>query len=86
MKTQNSQIEEFHGQIVDFDIWHKYHSCYQINIISLKLEGAKNMLRANLIDDELIHKMRISQLIILNHRQEINALVKDTEENFRFIK
>ena len=86
MEKTKSSIEEFHGQIINFDIWNRYHSCFQINIIALRLEGAKNMLRANLVDEELIHQMKIGQLIILNHRKEINAIVKDTENNFRFIK
>lgn len=86
MTKQVILLSQFHGQIVDFNIWIKHHSAHQINLANLQLCEAKKILAENHINQDLAQQMRVSQLIILNHRQEINAITKDTEHNFRLIK
>lgn len=82
MKNYFTKSDLEHGQIIDFDRW----SHQQVNLISLRQNHAKNILKGCGLNIELLDKLRVGQMVVLNHREELNAIVKDTENNFRFIK
>ena len=82
MKNYFTKSDLEHGQIIDFDLW----SHHQINLVSLRKNHAKSILKGSGLNTDLIEKLRVGQMVVLNHREEINAIVKDGENNFRFIK
>lgn len=82
MKNYFTKSDLEHGQIIDFDRW----SHQQVNLISLRQNHAKHILKGCGLNIELLDKLRVGQMVVLNHREELNAIVKDTENNFRFIK
>ena len=81
MPNQACAIAAVHGQIIEFESWP-----HHVNIIAMSADQTQRILIGNGLDPNLAAQIKAGQLIVLNHRQELNAIAKDTENNFRMIK
>lgn len=82
MRNYFTKSDLQHGQIIDFDRW----SHNQITLAILNHHYAIQILMDSGLNGDLLEALKIGQMVVLNHREELNAIVKDTRNNYRFIK